>query len=90
MLRWLARVMIGYPPAPTSPTADESLTRVELARLEGTVNAVVSELRAYRESVEEKLRDHETRIRLNERWRLTMPPTLVTSAVALVVALWHH
>jgi hypothetical protein len=69
---------------------DETLTRVELARLEGTVSALVKELQAFRESIGAQYIDHEHRIRVNERWRLTMPPTVLTSIVAFVVSVWHH
>jgi len=79
---------------------DESLTRVELARLEGTVSALVNELKSYREAVDlrfadhEKridirLADHEGRIRVNERWRLLLPPTFLASILAVVSTFLH-
>lgn len=85
MFGLLSRILWGMP-----ARTDDSLTRVELARLEGTVSALVRELQAMRETVDNRFSDHESRIRTNERWRLTMPPTLLTSVAALVLTIWHH
>lgn len=42
---------------------DDSLTRVELARLEGTVSALTTELRGLKNDIILRLDDHEIRIR---------------------------
>lgn len=61
----------------------------ELARLTGElrdVNAALKTGAAYRE-------DHETRIRMLERWRYSLPVSLVLalgSAGAAAAALWRH
>lgn len=81
-------------------TRDEALTRVELARLEGSVTNLTTTLAAYQtatagqfETRDRTLADHEVRIRANERWRNALPPTLVLAAASIVVnilVLIHH
>lgn len=75
---------------PRTPPPDDALTRVELARLEGTVAALVKELQGYRDWVNAELLDHEKRIRINERWRLAMPPAVLASVVSMLITFFHH
>lgn len=79
---------------------DEALTRVELARLEGSVSNLTQTLTAYQQSTagqfetrDKVLADHESRIRTNERWRIALPPTLILAAVSIItniITLAHH
>jgi len=69
---------------------DDALTRVELARVEGAVTALTSTVAAHQTAVSGRLDDFERRIRINEAWRLSIPPAAVFSVVSLIITLFHH
>lgn len=86
---------------------DESLTRVELARLEGTVKALVDELRGLRVDLGARVDDHESRLRpmdgiparvtameawrqAVDRWRYSLPATVVVAVAGLLVGILKH
>lgn len=60
--------------------SNEEDTRDRLARMETKLDLVVDEL-------VERVKDHEDRLRLNERWRYALPTSLVFAVVSLVVTL---
>lgn len=74
----------------TPPPPDDALTRVELARVQGTLESLVREVQGYRDWVNAELLDHEKRIRRNEAWRLAMPATIAVSVITLVLHLFGH
>lgn len=60
-----------------------SLTRVELARVQGTLETLVATVAAGQS-------DHEARIRRMERWIYSVPLTAASAIVASIVAVLHH
>lgn len=53
--------------------------RAELAELELRLVAVLA--------TKEKVRDHETRIRLIEKWKYMFPSTIIVSITSLIIVL---
>jgi len=66
---------------------DKSLTRVELARLEGSFTALTQQLAAMAAASSAQFADHEARLRANERWRYALPAALLTSAATTIVGI---
>lgn len=62
---------------------DRSLVRVELARLEGTVAALVATSSAGQA-------DHESRIRRVERWVYSVPLSAFAALASAYVLLFRH
>lgn len=60
-------------------SSDED-TRDRLARMETKIDILVEDLA-------ERVKDHETRIRLGERWRYALPMSVLVAAGSLVVTL---
>lgn len=61
--------------------SNEDDTRDRLARMETKLDIVVEEL-------VERVKDHEARIRLGEKWRYALPTSLVIAAGSLVATLF--
>lgn len=66
---------------------DRALTRVELARLEGAVAALVQQFAAQAAANTAQFADHEARLRQGERWRYALPAALLTSVATTVVGI---
>lgn len=69
---------------------DNSLTRVELARLEGTVASLVAEMQAERVLIRTEFADKETRLRRLERKLYALPFTGVAAMAAAIYAILRH
>lgn len=69
------------------PAADPSLTRVELARLEGAITMLASTVAAGHSDHDTRLRDHETRIRQGERWRYALPLAALGTFASTILAI---
>lgn len=62
---------------------DRNLTRVELARLEGTVATLVA-------AVASGHSDHEGRLRRLEQWRYSVPLTVIAALAAAIATFLSH
>ena len=94
MLSYLLRTLTGM------GRRDDALLRVELARLEGSITNLTQTVTAQHSAFaadllerDKRIDDHEARIRVNERWRAALPPTLFLAAASIlanIVSLFHH
>lgn len=69
---------------------DDALTRVELARLEGTVSTLVETVKAEAAARASAFADIEQRMRKVERWQYSMPLSSLGAIAALLISIFHH
>lgn len=66
---------------------DESLVRVELARVQGTLAALIEQMKTSDAAQAAIAADHEVRIRAGERWRYAVPVSAFAAIAAAIAAI---